>query len=95
MKVERQTQPHPEPRTHQLDPARTSGSGSALLASPEGLCQPAPLIPAPAPLQVHALPGLTLDLVNDAPQSPFYLPTLQPILPPNEDEVKEQQEEER
>lgn len=38
---------------------------------------------------------LTLDLVNDAPQSPLYLPTLQPILPPNEDEVEEQQEEER
>lgn len=37
--------------------------------------------------------GLTLDLVNDPSESPFYLPTLQPILPPDEDKVEEQQEE--
>ena len=67
MKVESGTQPHPELRTHQPDPARTSGSGSVLLASPEVLHQPAPLIPTLAPLQVCAQPGLTLDLANDAP----------------------------
>lgn len=37
--------------------------------------------------------GLTLDLVNDPSEPPLYLPTLQPILPPDEDEVEKQQEE--
>lgn len=37
--------------------------------------------------------GLTLDLINDPSEPPFYLPTLQPILPPNEDKVEKQQEE--
>lgn len=56
MRVEGGTRPHLELRTRQLDPARTSGAGSAPLASP-GLHQPTPLTPAPAPLQVRAPPG--------------------------------------
>lgn len=39
--------------------------------------------------------GLTLDLVNDPSEPPLYLPTFQPILPPDEDEVEKQEEEER
>lgn len=97
MRVERGTRPHPELRTCQMDPARTSGAGSALLASP--LRRPASTRATHSSTGPSAGPRpawpLTLDLVNDAPQSPLYLPTLQPILPPNEDEVEEQQEEER
>lgn len=37
--------------------------------------------------------GLTLDLVNDPPEPAFHLLALQPILPPNEDEIKKQQQE--
>ena len=39
--------------------------------------------------------GLTLDLVNDPSEPPLYLPALQPILPPDEDEVEKEQEAQR
>lgn len=48
-------------------------------------------LPHPARLSL----GLTLDLINDPSEPPLYLPTLQPILPPDEDKVEKQQEEQR
>lgn len=37
--------------------------------------------------------GLTLDLISDPPEPAFHLLALQPILPPNEDEIEKQQQE--
>lgn len=37
--------------------------------------------------------GITLDLVNDPPEPAFHLLALQPILPPDKDEIQKQQQE--
>lgn len=37
-------------------------------------------------------PGFTLNLVDDPPKPALHLSALQPILPPNEDQIEKQQQ---